>query len=82
MGYRLSVSEKAKEFIAEKGYDMQYGARPLKRAIQQLVENEICNMIINGQVGVNDIIKVRKTKSTDSLIFEVESRGMPALPAE
>lgn len=82
MGYRLSVSEKAKEFIAVKGYDMQYGARPLKRAIQQLVENEICNMIINGQVGVNDIIKVRKTKSSDSLIFEVESRGMPALPAE
>lgn len=48
LGYKLSITEKAKEFVATKGYDVQFGARPLKRAIQNYIEDGLSELIING----------------------------------
>jgi ATP-dependent Clp protease ATP-binding subunit ClpC len=58
LGYKLSITEKAKEFIASKGYDVQFGARPLKRAIQKYLEDELAEMIIKSKVQENDVITV------------------------
>lgn len=49
LGYKLSITDTAKDFIAEKGYDVQFGARPLKRAIQKYVEDEMATMILRAK---------------------------------
>lgn len=59
MGYHLVVEEDAKEFLSRKGYDVQYGARPLKRAIQNYLENEICEMVMNEDAHEGDTLIVR-----------------------
>lgn len=58
IGYSLAIDEEAKKFIATKGYDIQYGARPLKRAIQTLLEDPLSEMIITSDLHEGDIIKV------------------------
>lgn len=55
LGYNLTITNNAKEFIANKGYDPQYGARPLKRAIQQYLEDEIAEKILGASAACNDI---------------------------
>lgn len=69
IGYALEVSEEAKQFVAEKGYDVQFGARPLKRAIQTYIEDEVSELIINGDVNVGDTIKI--SKEGDRLVASV-----------
>lgn len=69
IGYALEVSDEAKQFVAEKGYDVQFGARPLKRAIQTYIEDEISELIINGDVNVGDTIKI--SKEGDRLVASV-----------
>ncbi|MDY5085884.1 MAG: ATP-dependent Clp protease ATP-binding subunit, partial [Prevotella sp.] len=49
MGYKLNISDEAKEMVATKGYDVQFGARPLKRAIQTYIEEGLCEMMLNGE---------------------------------
>lgn len=73
MGYKIRISEKAKEFIAEKGYDVQFGARPMKRAIQQYIEDGVCSLILDGDIHIGDTIKVGKTKNSEELKFEFTS---------
>lgn len=51
IGYHLDIDDKAKEFVAAKGYDVQFGARPLKRAIQTYIEDEISELIVNGDLS-------------------------------
>ncbi len=58
LGYQLKLSDKAKDFIAEKGYDSQYGARPLKRAIQKYLEDEMAEIIIRTDIVEGDIIEI------------------------
>jgi len=58
LGYSISISPEAKEFIAEKGYDRQYGARPLKRAIQKYLEDELAEIIINSALKPGDTVNV------------------------
>lgn len=58
IGYKLEVSDETKMRIAEKGYDVQFGARPLKRAIQTYIEDDISERIINSKVKLGDIIRV------------------------
>ena len=72
-GYKLKMSDKAKEFVAEKGYDVQYGARPLKRAVQQYVEDELCNLLLDGTLQQGDVIKVGKPKNSEKLVFSVSN---------
>ena len=49
MGYELQLTDEAKELLAKKGYDAQYGARPLKRALQTLLEDPICELLMSDQ---------------------------------
>ncbi|MCG2611545.1 ATP-dependent Clp protease ATP-binding subunit [Flavobacterium sp. SM15] len=56
LGYKLKLSEKAKDYIAEKGFDKQFGARPLKRAIQKYVEDELAEEIITSKINLGDEI--------------------------
>ena len=58
IGYKLEVSDETKMRIAEKGYDVQFGARPLKRAIQTYIEDDISERIINNEVNYGDIIRI------------------------
>ena len=60
LGYTLNVSEDAKDFVAEKGYDVQFGARPLKRAIQNYIEDAVCERILGGEIKEGDEINITK----------------------
>ena len=57
LGYKLEISEEAKDFIALKGYDKMYGARPLKRAIQTFLEDKISELIVEGELNEGDTMK-------------------------
>ena len=70
LGYNLEVSDTAKEFVATKGYDVQFGARPLKRAIQSYIEDGVCERILSGEIKFGDTIKVDKPADSDKLTFE------------
>ena len=73
LGYNLKLSKKAKSFIAEKGFDKQYGARPLKRAIQKYVEDSIAEEIIKSNISEGDIIKLDVGKDSKKLEIKITS---------
>ena len=58
LGYTLALTDKAKAFVAEKGFDKQFGARPLKRAIQKYVEDALAEEIIKSQISTGDEINM------------------------
>ena len=58
LGYHLEISDAKKEFVAEKGYDVQFGARPLKRAIQNYIEDTVCEKILSGELKQGDTVKI------------------------
>lgn len=68
LGYLVRVSDAAKEFLTEKGFDPQYGARPLKRAIQKYLEDELAEVIIKGTVPEGGTLEVDYDKEGDKLI--------------
>ena len=68
LGYKLSITNETKSFIAEKGYDSQYGARPLKRAIQKYIEDELSELIIGNNVSIGDSIIIDFDKGNDKII--------------
>ena len=68
MGYTMSVSDEARQFVASKGYDVQFGARPLKRAIQTFIEDEICEAILANDPAEGANIKVDKDPDAEKLI--------------
>lgn len=72
LGYKLNITDKAKEFIASKGYDIQFGARPLKRAIQKYLEDELAEMIIKADVKEGDSITVDFNSEEQKIITSVE----------
>lgn len=69
LGYHLEISDEAKEFVATKGYDVQFGARPLKRAIQNHIEDGLSEMIINGDLKPGDTIRITKEDDKEELTF-------------
>jgi ATP-dependent Clp protease ATP-binding subunit ClpC len=71
LGYQLDITEKTKEFIASKGYDVQFGARPLKRAIQKYLEDELAEMIIKSNVGEGDAIIVDFDTDNQKIVTQV-----------
>lgn len=73
LGYTIELTPEAKKFLANKGYDIQYGARPLKRALQNYVEDEISELLLEGALKTGDRILVTTTKETDKLKFEVKA---------
>ena len=72
LGYILKLSAKAKAYIAEKGFDKQYGARPLKRAIQKYVEDALAEEIINSHIQEGDKIHMDLDGKTNELIIKIE----------
>ena len=75
IGYTLQLSEKAKNFIAEKGFDKQYGARPLKRAIQKYVEDVLAEEIVNSKLSEGDTILLDFEEGEDQLKINIDHKA-------
>jgi ATP-dependent Clp protease ATP-binding subunit ClpC len=71
LGYELKLSNKAKDYIAKKGFDKQYGARPLKRAIQKYIEDALAEEIINSQIHEGDKINMDLNTKTNELTIKI-----------
>lgn len=70
LGYQLTITDSAKEVVATKGYDVQFGARPLKRAIQNYIEDGVCEKLLSGELHEGDTIAVSKIPNKDELQFK------------
>ncbi|MBO6187449.1 MAG: ATP-dependent Clp protease ATP-binding subunit [Prevotella sp.] len=75
MGYTINLTDEAKQFVAEKGYDVQFGARPLKRAIQTYIEDGISELIVNGELPKGAVIRIEKEEGKDELQFKAEEQN-------
>ena len=71
IGYKLVIDEDAKKFVATKGYDVQFGARPLKRAIQNNLEDGLSELILGSEMAAGDTIKVSYDKEKDLIVMTV-----------
>lgn len=78
LGYNLKLSKKAKDYIAEKGFDKQYGARPLKRAIQKYIEDALAEEIITSHVQDGDSIIMDLDEKSQELNIKIEKAEKPA----
>ena len=72
IGYKVEISDEAKDMVAKKGYDVQFGARPLKRAIQNYIEDGLSDKIINGDLQSGNTILISKKPDKDELEFNVK----------
>lgn len=72
IGYDLTLTEKAKDYIAEKGFDKQYGARPLKRAIQKYIEDALAEEIVNSKLAEGDSISMDLDEKKDLLTIKIK----------
>ncbi len=75
LGYNLSLSDEAKDYIVEKGFDKEYGARPLKRAIQKHIEDALAEEIVNSQLSEGDSIFMNFDKEEDKLVIKIEKES-------
>ena len=71
LGYKLKLSDEAKEYIASKGYDIQFGARPLKRAIQKYLEDELAELIITAAMLPGNLVEVNYDKENDKIVTRI-----------
>lgn len=69
LGYTINLTDEAKELVATKGYDVQFGARPLKRAIQTYIEDGLSERILSGEVHPGDTITIGKAEGKEELVF-------------
>lgn len=74
LGYTLILSEKAKDYIADKGFDRDYGARPLKRAIQKYVEDALAEEIINSNLKDGDVINMDLDEKSNELTIKIKKQ--------
>jgi len=74
LGYTLKITEKAIDFIAEKGYDQKFGARPLKRAIQECVEDVLAEEIINAKIEIGDEINMNLDDKTKQIFVSINNK--------
>ncbi len=82
LGFKLNITEDAKTFIAEKGYDAQYGARPLKRAIQKYLEDELAELIISESIIPGDTINIDYDKDNDKISTSITHPTNNDVPME
>lgn len=75
LGYSIVLSDNAKSFLADKGYDIQYGARPLKRALQTYIEDEVSELLLDGALHEGDSITVDYETGKEKLTYTVEHNG-------
>ncbi|PWH82625.1 Clp protease ClpC [Algibacter marinivivus] len=78
LGYNLTLTDSAKDYIAEKGFDKQYGARPLKRAIQKYVEDALAEEIVASHLKEGDNINIDLDKKTEELSITIDKAEKPA----
>ena len=71
LGYTLNLSEKAKDYIADKGFDKKYGARPLKRAIQKYIEDALAEEIVNSNLTEGDVIAMDLDEDKNELTINI-----------
>ena len=74
LGYHLTLSDAAKDFIVDKGFDKKYGARPLNRAIQKYIEDALAEEIVNANLNENDTIFMDLDNKKDALTIKIEKR--------
>ncbi len=74
LGYLIKLSDAAKDFIAEKGFDSQYGARPLKRAIQKYLEDPMAEVIIKSNLKIGDTVVVAMDKKNEEITIKVKKK--------
>ena len=72
LGFTLELADDAKDFIAEKGYDSQFGARPLHRAIQKYLEDPLAEEILNTTIKAGDIVMAELDKEAGKIIFKIK----------
>ena len=71
MGYEIQITDQAKELVVTKGYDVQFGARPLKRAIQTYIEDGVCELLLGGKLKKGNTICIGKNPNREELTFKV-----------
>ena len=72
LGYKIEITDIAKDYVADKGFDVQFGARPLKRAIQKYVEDPMAETIIRDGAKDGDLLKVSYDKENDKIVINIE----------
>ena len=72
IGYHIVLSDEAKKFVAERGYDVQFGARPLKRAIQNYIEDGVSDLIVNGTIAEGATIYINKVEGKEELSYSTQ----------
>ena len=72
LGYKIDLTDEAKDFIADKGFDSQYGARPLKRAIQKYLEDPMAEVIIESSLEAGDTLQVIKDEKNEDIKIKVK----------
>jgi ATP-dependent Clp protease ATP-binding subunit ClpC len=77
LGYKVELTAKAKDFLAEKGYDPQYGARPLNRAIQKYLEDVVAEEILKGDILEGDVITADYDGKSNELKIRVRKKKVP-----
>ncbi len=77
IGYDLNLTDEAKDYIAEKGFDKQYGARPLKRAIQKYIEDALAEEIVNSKLEEGDSIFMDLDKKSEELTIKIKKAVFP-----
>ena len=82
LGYKIQLTDEAKDYIAEKGYDSQFGARPLKRAIQKFLEDPIAEEIIQNRLEEGDTIKVNYDKKNEDITIKVQKGKTKSTPKD
>jgi ATP-dependent Clp protease ATP-binding subunit ClpC len=83
LGYKIELTLAAKEFIADKGYDAQFGARPLKRAIQKYLEDPIAEEILKGELTEGDVMDIDFDKESGEIkIVARHNKGEDKKPEE
>ncbi len=82
LGLKIELSEEAKKFLSEKGYDAQFGARPLHRAIQKYLEDPLAEEILNANIKSGNALIANLDKENSKLVFQVKSSSKKEKPSE
>jgi ATP-dependent Clp protease ATP-binding subunit ClpC len=82
MGFTVSLSDEARKFLAEKGYDAEFGARPLHRAIQKYLEDPLAEEILSHRITEGDTLNATFDDKEQKITFQIESRAEKKLPED
>ena len=77
MNITINVTEDAKHYLAEKGYDDKFGARPLRRAIQKYIEDEVSELILLGELPVGSVLNIELESGSKILSYRVDGKITP-----